>query len=82
MDNIILWQDRGKDETENLRAAVEWGLENHVEKSIRLAANFCIAMGLIGSSAADGLALCRSAIDKARSLPPASGDYIFNDKDC
>jgi predicted ATPase/class 3 adenylate cyclase len=74
VNNILLWRDQADNEMENLRAAVEWSLENHAEESIRLASNFCVAMGFIGSSSADALALCRSAIDKLRSLPPIVGN--------
>ena len=74
VDRMTQWRDQADDEMENLRAAVEWGLENHADESLRLASNFCIVMGFIGSSPADGLGLCRSAIDKVKSLEPASED--------
>jgi predicted ATPase/class 3 adenylate cyclase len=72
-DNIPAWRDSADDETENLRAAVEWSLENHVEEAIRLAANFCQVTGWIGSHQMEGLVLCRTAIDRVKSLPPVVG---------
>jgi predicted ATPase/class 3 adenylate cyclase len=72
-ENIFTWRDWADDEIENLRTAVEWALDNHVEKSIRLAGNFCLVTGWIGNRMDDGLTLCRTAIDRVRSLPPVSG---------
>ncbi|HEX5839437.1 MAG TPA: adenylate/guanylate cyclase domain-containing protein [Anaerolineales bacterium] len=71
-DTIHTWRNQADDETDNLRAAVEWGLENDAEKAIRLAANFCILTGWMGSRMEDGLTLCRTAIDRVRSLPPVN----------
>ncbi len=70
-ENIFTWRDRADDETENLRTAVEWALDNHVEESIRLAGNFCLVTGWMGSRMDDGLALCQAVIDRGRSLPLA-----------
>ena len=42
------WSAERSDEVENLRAALEWGLENHIEENVRLAANFCIVSSLLG----------------------------------
>ena len=72
-DNLLAWRNKADDEMENLRAAIEWGLENHVEESIRLATNFCLATGWMGSRQMDGLTLCRSAINRVKSLPPVEG---------
>ena len=69
-ENVLSWRDQGDDEIENLRTAVEWGLEKHPDQAVRLAANFCLATGWMGSRMEDGLSLCRSAIDRVRSLPP------------
>lgn len=72
-DKIHTWRDQADDEIENLRAAVEWGLEYHAEGAIRLAANFCLVTGWMGSHQMEGLVLCRSAIDRVKSLPPVVG---------
>jgi predicted ATPase len=72
-ENVLFWRDQGDDEIENIRAAVEWGLANDPEQAIRLAANFCLATGWIGSRMEDGLNLCRSAIERVKSLPPVDG---------
>jgi len=76
-ENIFTWRDQADDEIENLRTAVEWALDNHVERSIRLAANFCLATGWMGNRMDDGLQLCQSAIDQVRTLPPAMGAANF-----
>jgi tetratricopeptide (TPR) repeat protein len=73
-DNIHTWRNQADDETDNLRAAVEWGLEKDAEKALRLAANFCLITGWMGSRMEDGLTWCRTAIDRVRSLPPVNGE--------
>jgi predicted ATPase/class 3 adenylate cyclase len=72
-ENIITWRDWADDEIENLRTAVEWALDNHVEKSIQLAGNFCMVTGWIGNRMDDSLMLCKTAVDRVRSLPPVDG---------
>jgi predicted ATPase/class 3 adenylate cyclase len=70
--DMLPWRDRAEDEAENFRAAVEWGLENHVEDTLRLAANFCLISDLI-SRLSEGMTLVQSAITRAKALPPVSG---------
>ncbi len=70
---VIAWRDRVDEELENLRAALEWGFENHVEESIHLAANFCTISGW-ASNQREGLVWGRAAVERARSLPPEDGD--------
>jgi predicted ATPase len=65
--------NRVRDEAENLRAALEWGLEKHTEENVRLAGNFCIASSILGSNA-DGVTVVISALERAKALPPVSGD--------
>jgi predicted ATPase/class 3 adenylate cyclase len=72
-ENIFTWRDWADDEIENLRTAVEWALDNHAEKSTRLAGNFCLVTGWMGNPMDDGLTLCKIAIDRVRSLPPIDG---------
>jgi tetratricopeptide (TPR) repeat protein len=71
--DMITWRDRLDDELENLRAAMEWGLENHIEDTVHLAANFCVILGWI-SNQTEGLRLVRLAVEQARSLPPEDGN--------
>ncbi len=68
-ENLQPMVSRGIDEVENLRAAMEWGLENHVEENVRLAGNFCVASSLMGILA-EGVERAGSAIERARALPP------------
>ena len=70
---VSAWRDRTDEEAENLRAALEWGLENHVEKAIHLAANYCLISDWLSNQAL-GLAMVKSAIEKVQSLPPAEGN--------
>jgi len=69
----LVWRDKVDDERENLRAALEWGLENNIENVIHLAANFCIVSGWI-SGLREDLPLVQSAIERIKSLPPVAGE--------
>jgi predicted ATPase/class 3 adenylate cyclase len=71
--SVSIWRDRTDEEAENLRAALEWGLENHIEEAIRLAANYCLISDWLSNQAL-GLTLVKSAIEKAQALPPAEGE--------
>jgi predicted ATPase/transcriptional regulator with XRE-family HTH domain len=73
LSKMLDWRDRIDDELENLRAALAYGLENHVEDALHLAANFCIASAWM-SNQAEGLALVKSAIERTKSLPPVDGN--------
>ncbi len=64
---------RVDDEIENFRAAFEWGLENHVEENVRLAANFCAASTML-SIPAEGVGMITAALARASSLPPLEGE--------
>jgi predicted ATPase/class 3 adenylate cyclase len=70
---ILSMVNRVRDEAENMRAAMDWGLENHTEENVRLAGNFCIASSVLGSNA-DGVTIVMSAIERAKALPPVNGD--------
>jgi len=70
---ILAWRDRAEAEADNLRAALEWGLENHIDEAIRLAANYCLVSDWFSNQAV-GIALVKSAIAKVKSLPPVEGD--------
>jgi predicted ATPase/class 3 adenylate cyclase len=69
--DILTWRDRAEDEAENIRAAVDWGLENHVEESLHLATNYCPISDWIGRLA-EGMLLLQLAMERVRSLPPVS----------
>jgi predicted ATPase/class 3 adenylate cyclase/tetratricopeptide (TPR) repeat protein len=68
------WRERAEDEIENFRAAMEWGLEQHVEAALHLAANFCIVSAWIGSQQPEALALLSSTIERFQRLPPVEED--------
>lgn len=70
---VSVWRDRADEESENLRAALEWGLENHIEEAVRLAANFCLISDWLSNQTL-GLTLVESAIEKVRTLPPVEGN--------
>ncbi len=65
--------NRLNDEVENFRAALDWGLEKHVEEAVRLAANFCTFLQWLGRSA-EGVAFVQSAVERAQALPPAADE--------
>ncbi|HEX9839655.1 MAG TPA: adenylate/guanylate cyclase domain-containing protein, partial [Anaerolineales bacterium] len=71
--NVLPILDRVDDEVENFRAALEWGLENHVEENVRLAANFCTISSML-SVPAEGVTIVKTAVECARALPPVEGD--------
>ncbi len=76
-EKLLPMVSRAKDEVENLRAAMEWGLENHVEENVRLAGNFCVISSLMGILA-EGVERAGNAIERARALPPVSGDAALH----
>ena len=71
--NVLPFLIRIDDEIENFRAALEWGLENHTEENVRLAANFCVTSTML-SLPAEGVAIVVAAVARARTLPPAEGE--------
>jgi predicted ATPase/class 3 adenylate cyclase len=71
--DILPMLDRVEAEVENYRAAFEWGLENHAEENVRLAANFCAASTML-SIPAEGVRMITTAVEHARSLPPVEGE--------
>jgi predicted ATPase len=70
--NILPLLSRIDDEIENFRAALEWGLENHTEENVRLAANFCVTSTML-SVPAEGVAIVMAAVKRAKALPPVEG---------
>ena len=68
-----LLRDRAYDELENLRLALEWGLEQHVETALHLAAIFNIVSSWIGNQI-EGLALLKIARERFDALPPVEGE--------
>ncbi|MBC7878022.1 MAG: adenylate/guanylate cyclase domain-containing protein [Anaerolineales bacterium] len=73
LENLSAMVKRAKDEVENFRAALEWGMENHVEESLRLAANFCIVSNMLGF-VTEGVRIAQAAVERAKSLSTVSGD--------
>jgi hypothetical protein len=74
--DMLTWRSAADDETENLRAAVEWGMQHHPESALHLAANYCIVSSFLGVQG-EGLALLKSALDRFHSLGPAEDDALF-----
>jgi len=72
-ENLIAMVNSAKDEVENFRAALEWGLENHVEENVHLAANFCTVASMLGFLA-EGVTIANAAVERAKALPPVTGD--------
>ena len=72
-ENLSPMVRRTKDEVENFRAALEWGLENHVEENLRLATNFCILSNMLGF-VTEGVTIAQDAVECAKTLPTVSGD--------
>jgi tetratricopeptide (TPR) repeat protein len=64
-------------EMENLRAAFEWGLQNHVQDALDLAANMATGITMIGGPM-EGAAMLKMAMEKFRALPPVDADADAN----
>jgi len=78
--DLLAWRNIADDETDNLRAALEWGLQHHAETALHLATNFCIVSSLTGNQV-EGLALLKSALERFSALPLADGEAnIFRQK--
>ena len=60
-------------ELENLRAAFEWGLQNHVQDTLGLAASMAMNMSMIGGHL-EGITMLKTALEKFRALPPVEGE--------
>jgi predicted ATPase/class 3 adenylate cyclase len=72
LPDLFDWRNRVDDELENLRAALEWALEKHVENAVHLAGNFCVITGWM-SNQTEGLALVKTAIEQTKSFPFVDG---------
>src|SRR5258706_384199 len=64
---------------QTMRASLEWGLENHIEENLRLAANFCVVSSLTGNNR-EGVERAGNAIERARALSPVEGDADIHRK--
>jgi predicted ATPase len=60
-------------ELENLRAAFEWGLQNHVQDTLELAAIMAMNMSMMGAHL-EGITMLKTALEKFRALPPVEGE--------
>lgn len=60
-------------EVENLRAAFDWGLQNHTEDTLDLAANMATSISMLGGQV-EGIAILKAAMEKFRALPPVEGE--------
>ncbi|MEP6895587.1 MAG: hypothetical protein ABI986_08275, partial [Chloroflexota bacterium] len=71
--DLFTWRDTADDEADNFRAALEWGLQHHIETALDLAANFCLVSDSTANQA-EGLAFLTSALERFRTLPPVEGE--------
>jgi predicted ATPase/class 3 adenylate cyclase len=60
-------------EMDNLRAALEWGLQNNLEETLNLAANIAMSLGISGGQL-EGIAMLKVVLEKFRTLPPSEND--------
>ncbi len=74
--DMLTWRSAVDDETENLRAAVEWGMQHHPESALHLAANYCIVSSFLGAQG-EGLGLLKSALVRFHSSAPPEDDTLF-----
>jgi predicted ATPase/class 3 adenylate cyclase len=71
--DMVEWRDRADDEAENFRAAIEWGLAEHIEEAVHLAGFYCVLSSWM-SKQAEGIGFVQTALEKVKSLPPVEGD--------
>lgn len=60
-------------EMDNLRAALEWGLQNNLEETLNLAANIAMSLGISGGQL-EGIAMLKLTLEKFRTLPPSENN--------
>jgi predicted ATPase/class 3 adenylate cyclase len=73
LKGFVVLRDQAYDEFENMRSAVEWGIENHPETVLHLVANFAIVSSWTGSMI-EGLEWLKLALARFRALPSAEGE--------
>lgn len=66
-------------EMDNLRAALEWGLQNNLEEILNLAANIAMSLGISGGQL-EGIAMLKVVLEKFRMLPPSEKDRRKRDE--
>jgi predicted ATPase/class 3 adenylate cyclase len=66
-------QWKSDEEFENMRAALEWGLEHHVETALHLATSLCFISNM-SANVAEALGLLKSTLARVRALPDADGE--------
>jgi len=74
--DMLDWRDRADDEAENFRAAIEWGLGEHIEETVHLAGFYCVLSSWI-SKQAEGIAFVQTVLEKVKALPPVEGAANF-----
>jgi tetratricopeptide (TPR) repeat protein len=60
-------------EMDNLRAAFDWGLQNHPEDMLALATNIAMSLSISGGQL-EGTAMLKVALERFRALPPVEND--------
>jgi predicted ATPase len=60
-------------EMDNFRAAFEWGLQNHIEAALDLAANMAMSLSWTGGQL-EGITILRSALEEFRTLSPVENE--------
>jgi len=60
-------------EMDNLRAALEWGLQNNLEETLNLAANIAMSLGISGGQM-EGIPMLKLTLEKFRALPPSENE--------
>jgi len=71
--DMVNWLDRADDEAENFRAAMEWGLAEHIEEVVHLAGFYCVLSVWINKQA-EGVTFVQTALQKVGTLPSLEGN--------
>ncbi len=68
----VEWQRRVKSEEDNVRAAIEWGLDHQPEAALSLSGEVCLYWSRIGH-ASEGCRWLRAGLERVTALAPVEG---------
>ncbi len=74
---MALWRTNLDEEIENIRVALEWGLEHHSENALHLATNAGTILQWTGNLT-EARARIQVALDRYDKLPPVTGEALLH----
>jgi tetratricopeptide (TPR) repeat protein len=73
LKDYSLLRDRAAEEQENLRLALDWGMQHQPEMALHMAANYNVVSSWTGNQI-EGLATLKTALEIFQNLPPVDAD--------